>query len=114
MIGVILAIGYAVASRARPLCQRLRALWNRQHPKRIHRHMTDRTEALLAELVEIQRKQLANQEAAAVRQEKVIAMQAQAVARSRKSLKGLWLVLAIACGAMILVPLLNYLARLGH
>jgi plastocyanin domain-containing protein len=76
--------------------------------------MTDRTEALLAELVELQRKQLANQEAAAARQEKAIAMQAQAVERSRRSLKGIWLILAVVCGGIILVPLLNYFSRLAR
>lgn len=66
--------------------------------------MPDRTEELLTELVELTRRQLANQERALARQDEAIAFQRGAVARQRRTLMVVWLLLAMAL-AVALVPL---------
>ena len=62
--------------------------------------MTDRTESLLAELVELHRRQISNQEQALARQEFAISIQQQAVARQRTALRRIWLLVAVV---MILI-----------
>ena len=74
--------------------------------------MTDRTEALLAELVELHRRQISNQEQALARQEHAISIQQQAVARQRSALRRIWLLVAVV---MILVGgelLITWVVRL--
>lgn len=63
-------------------------------------HMTDRIESLLAELVELHRRQISNQEQALARQEHAISIQQQAVARQRTALRRIWLLVAVV---MILI-----------
>jgi hypothetical protein len=76
--------------------------------------MSDRTEALLAELVELQRRQLANQEraiaqqtASVAQQDASVALQREAVERQRKAMRIVWALVAIAA-AVALVPMLYY------
>ena len=52
--------------------------------------MSDRTEQLLTELVELHRRQLANQERALAGQEEAIALQRDALARQRAGLRRVW------------------------
>ena len=77
--------------------------------------MTDRTETLLSELVELQRRQVANQERgiahqerAIAQQEQSIAIQVQAVARQRGALRIVWILLALLV-PMIAMLLLNWI-----
>ena len=77
-------------------------------------HMSDRTEALLAELVELQRRQLANQEraiaqqaASVAQQDASVALQREAVERQRRALRVVWALIAIIV-AILLVPTLYY------
>ena len=74
--------------------------------------MTDRFESLLSELVELQRKQLANQEVALARQEKALVVQQQAVERQRKAVRLTWMFLAVVLLMLLLVPLLNVAGRM--
>ena len=62
--------------------------------------MTDRTESLLAELVELHRRQISNQEQALARQEHAISIQERAVARQRTAFRRIWLLVAVV---MILI-----------
>jgi hypothetical protein len=57
---------------------------------------------------------VANQELALARQEEARILQRQAVSRSRKSLIGTWIVLAIIIAMMLVAPALNFLARAGR
>ena len=52
--------------------------------------MTDRTEQLLSEIVELHRRQLANQERALAGQEQAVALQQEAIARQRSALQRVW------------------------
>lgn len=64
--------------------------------------MSDRTETLLAELIEVQRRQLANQERAIAHQEQALAVQQAAVERQRNALRAtrvLVVVLVLLVGA---------------
>jgi hypothetical protein len=72
--------------------------------------MSDRTEALLAELVELQKRNLANQEIAIARQQESIVMQAGAIERQRSALKRIWLLIAFVILAVVGLPLLSWLA----
>lgn len=66
--------------------------------------MTDRTEALLAEMVELQRRSLANQEAALEGQRQAIEAQKLALHRQRGALRVVFGLIAVVVLAM-LVPL---------
>jgi uncharacterized coiled-coil protein SlyX len=65
--------------------------------------MSDRTEQLLAEILEINRRTLANQERAIARQEEAIIVQREAVARQRRVLRVL-IPLFVIVFVVILVP----------
>ena len=52
--------------------------------------MSDRTEQLLTEIVELHRRQLANQERALAGQEEAVALQRDAIARQRSALQRVW------------------------
>jgi len=52
--------------------------------------MSDRTEQLLAEILEVHRRQLANQELAIARQEEAVALQRDAIARQRGAITRSW------------------------
>ena len=70
--------------------------------------MTERTEALLAELVDLHRKQLANQERAIAQQQHSVALQEEAVRRQKTALRRVWLLVG-ALAAVIVVPYMIYL-----
>jgi hypothetical protein len=83
--------------------------------------MSDRTEALLTELVDLQRRTIANQERAiaqqteaVARQAESIAIQADAVARQKKALRTVWLILALIIVIGLLIPTLTMLATRGR
>ncbi len=83
--------------------------------------MSDRTESLLAELVDLQRRHLVNQEHAIAqqaesiaRQKESVAIQAQAVARQKKALRTIWFILALIVVIAFLVPTLSMLAARGR
>jgi hypothetical protein len=82
--------------------------------------MSDRTEQLLAELVDLQRRSIAHQEQsmaqyqeAMTRQERALALQAEGVARQRFAMRMIWVLMAlgIACYA---VPLLINMTLRPH
>ena len=70
--------------------------------------MSDRTESLLAELVELQRRQISNQEQALARQEHAISVQQQAVDRQKSAVRRLWLVIVIATVVLAGLPVLSW------
>jgi hypothetical protein len=72
--------------------------------------MSDRTEALLAELVELQKRNLANQEIAIARQQESIVLQSGAIERQKAALKRIWLLIAFVILAVVGLPLLSWLA----
>ena len=81
--------------------------------------MTDRTEALLAEMVELQRRVLAHQQEALeqqrlaiANQEKSIAIQAMVVERQRTALKKIWILIGIVLALMLGIPALNFVLRM--
>lgn len=76
--------------------------------------MTDRTEALLAELVELQRTQLSNQEVMMARQEKAVAAQQAAIERQRRFSRLMWLFIGALVAIMLVVPTLDFFARNGR
>jgi hypothetical protein len=83
--------------------------------------MSDRTEALLTELVELQRRSIANQERAiaqqteaVARQAQSIAIQADAVARQKKALRTVWVILGLIIVIGFLVPTLTMIAARGR
>jgi hypothetical protein len=83
--------------------------------------MSDRTESLLAELVDLQRRHLVNQEHAIAqqaesiaRQKESVAIQAQAVARQKKALRTVWVILAIVVVIGLLYPMLTMIAARGR
>lgn len=57
--------------------------------------MADRTEQLLSDILDVLRRQLANQEHAIARQEEAITIQREAVARQRTALKRVWALLVL-------------------
>ena len=82
------------------------------------RDMSDRTEALLAELVELQRRQLANQEEALAGQRRSIDAQASsvelqrlAVERQRKALRIVFTLIAIVVFLMFVPTLFLWFYR---
>lgn len=77
--------------------------------------MSDRTESLLAELVELQRRQISNQEQALARQDQALArqehaisVQQQAVDRQKSAVRRLWLVIVIATVVLAGLPVLSW------
>lgn len=72
--------------------------------------MSDRTESLLAELVELQKRTVANQELAIARQQESIVLQAGAIERQKSALKRIWLLIAFVILAIVGLPLLSWLA----
>lgn len=72
--------------------------------------MSDRTESLLGELVDLTRRQLANQEQALAvqqrsieKQEQAVVMQAEALERQRTALRRVWGLIALIL-ALIVIP----------
>jgi uncharacterized membrane protein len=76
--------------------------------------MTDRTDALLAELVELQKLQVYNQELMMARQEQAVARQQEAIRRQRKFNRSMWIFIGVLVAMMLAVPALNFLVRMGH
>ncbi|HEX8942122.1 MAG TPA: hypothetical protein VF785_03230 [Gemmatimonadaceae bacterium] len=76
--------------------------------------MTDRTDALLAELVELQKRQVSNQESMMARQEQAAARQQEAIRRQRKFNRSMWIFIGVLVAMMLVVPVLNFLARTGR
>ena len=70
--------------------------------------MSDRTESLLAELVELHRRQISNQEQALARQEHAISVQQLAVDRQQSALRRLWLLLIIVAIAAVGLPIFSW------
>ena len=56
--------------------------------------MADRTEQLLGDILDVLRRQVANQDHAMARQEAAITMQRESIARQRTTLRVLWIALA--------------------
>jgi hypothetical protein len=75
---------------------------------------TDRTDALLAELVDFQKLQVHNQELMMARQEQALFRQQEAIRRQRKVNRSLWILTCILIAMMMVVSALNFLARVGH
>ena len=75
--------------------------------------MNERSEQLLAELVEITRRQLANQERAIAQQVESVKLQAEAVARQRVALRRVWWLIAFVILAIVGIPVLNFFLRMG-
>jgi len=73
--------------------------------------MTDRTDALLAELVELQKLQVNNQELMMARQEQAVVRQQEAIRRQRTFNRSMWMLIGILVAMMLVVPALNFLAR---
>jgi heme/copper-type cytochrome/quinol oxidase subunit 3 len=77
--------------------------------------MIERTDSLLAELVELQRRQVTNQEHAIANQEKAHERMNKSIQDARRRSQILMWVFIVAVLLVFLpVPLLNLLARLGH
>jgi hypothetical protein len=76
--------------------------------------MTDRTDALLAELVELQKLQVHNQELLMARQEQAVVRQQEAIRRQRKISRSMWILIGVLVSVMFVVPILNFLARTGR
>lgn len=83
--------------------------------------MTDRTATLLAELVELQKRQVANQESmmalqeqVAARQQEAIRRQQEAIRRQRKFNRSMWIFTGVLVAMMFVVPVLNFFARAGR
>lgn len=77
--------------------------------------MSDRTESLLAELVELQRRQISNQEQALARQDQALArqehaisVQQQAVDRQKSAVRRLWLLIVIVAVVFVGLPVLSW------
>jgi len=65
--------------------------------------MSDRTEQLLADILEVLRRQVANQEHAIARQDESVGIQREAVARQRTALKRIWMLIILIL-VLISVP----------
>lgn len=73
--------------------------------------MTDQTDALLSELVDLQRRALANQERALAHQEQSL-LRLQASARRARSVQWMsWIVIALVVATLFLGPVLNWIGR---
>jgi uncharacterized protein YigA (DUF484 family) len=75
--------------------------------------MTETTDSLLAELVELQRRQLANQERHITTQEEAVARMRKSIEANRKTQKWIWGLVIVIFLMAYLVPLLNWLVRRG-
>ena len=75
--------------------------------------MNERIEALLAEQLELQRRQLANQERAISHQERSIAIQEQAVLRQRVALRRVWMFAAVILALVLGIWVASIGVRLG-
>jgi K+-transporting ATPase A subunit len=73
--------------------------------------MTDRTDDLLAELIELQRTQVYNQELMMARQAQAVAAQQRAIVRQRKFNRSVWIFIGALVVMMLVVPVLNFFAR---
>ena len=73
--------------------------------------MTDRTDDLLAELVELQRTHVYNQELMMARQAQAVAAQQLAIVRQRKFNRSMWIFIGALVVMMLVVPVLNFFAR---
>jgi hypothetical protein len=73
--------------------------------------MTDQTDALLSELVDLQRRALSNQERALANQEQALVRQRAGVRRARTMLWLSWILVAILVASLFIVPLLNMIGR---
>jgi hypothetical protein len=73
--------------------------------------MTDRTDDLLAELVELQRTHVYNQELMMARQAQAVAAQQLAIVRQRKFNRSMWIFIGVLVVMMLAVPVLNFFAR---
>ena len=73
--------------------------------------MTDKTDALLSELVELQRRALANQERALANQEQSVARLQAAARRARSMQWTSWILVAFVVATFFIVPLLNWIGR---
>jgi hypothetical protein len=76
--------------------------------------MTETTDSLLAELVELQRRQLANQERHIATQEEAVARMRKSIEANRKTQKWIWGFVIVIFLTAYLVPLLNWLVRRGN
>jgi hypothetical protein len=83
--------------------------------------MTDRTDALLAELVELQKRQVYNQELMMTRQEEAVARQQEAIRRQQEAIqrqqkfnRSMWIFIGVLFAMMLVAPALNFFARTGH
>lgn len=65
--------------------------------------MADRSEQLLSDILEVLRRQLSNQELALTRQNEAIAIQRDVVARQRRALRRVWMLIVFVL-AIIIVP----------
>ncbi len=74
--------------------------------------MTDRSEQLLTELVELARRQLKNQEHAIAEQAASVELQREAVARQRVALRRVWWLIAFIVLAVVAIPLINLALRM--
>ena len=73
--------------------------------------MTDRTDDMLAELVELQRTQVYNQELMMARQVQAVAAQQLAIVRQRTFNRSMWIFIGVLVVMMLVVPVLNFFAR---
>lgn len=73
--------------------------------------MTETTDSLLAELVELQRRQLANQERHIATQEEAVARMRKSIEANRKTQRWVWGFVVVIFLMAYLVPLLNWLVR---
>ena len=69
--------------------------------------MSDRSEALLAELVDLQRQYLANQERALAQQSQSFALQQEGLARYRASVRIILGLIAATIGGIVMVSMLS-------
>jgi Mg2+/citrate symporter len=74
--------------------------------------MTERMESLLAELVEMQRRQLANQERAFAAQQEALARQQEASRRAKRLTFVINAVLILVVIGIVVIPILDMLTRM--
>jgi hypothetical protein len=75
--------------------------------------MTETTDSLLAELVELQRRQLENQERHIATQEEAVARMRKSIEANRRTQRWIWGFVIVIFLMAYLVPLLNWLVRRG-
>jgi TolA-binding protein len=116
----MIRVGSSVARRDGELRRWSRHFWQGLIRNVLSEHvtqipaMTDRTDALLAELVELQKRQLNNQELMLARQEQAVARQQETIRRQRHLNRSMWIFIGVLIAVMLLAPALNFLARTGH